>query len=169
MEGAARPATLREPVECWQAAGVGAMGVISTDVTDRAVGQSIPAQQSLGVLVALHLIPGALLTASFVLLAPVVERLGFPPIAALLTGIVVVLVPFELGVVVRARRRLGSPLAAVPYRFPMPARTWLWLVPTLLVGGVVGFRAPPAIEPPLVKTFFRWLPDLFVPPHSGHP
>src|SRR4051812_28243153 len=104
MEGAARPATLREPVECWNAAGVGAMGVISTDVTDRAVGQSIPAQQSLGVLVALHLVPGALLTASFVLLAPVAERLGFPPIAALLAGIVLVLVPFELGVVVRAAR-----------------------------------------------------------------
>ncbi len=142
------------------------MGVISTDVTDRAVGQSIPAQQSLGVLVALHLIPGALLTASFVLLAPVAKRLGFPPIDALLAGIVLVLVPFELGVVVRAGRRLGSPLAAVPYRFPMPARTWLWLVPTLIVVAFVGFGAYQAIEPQLIKTFFGWLPDWFVTPIS---
>src|SRR4051812_48319083 len=154
MEGAARPATLREPVECWQAAGVGAMGVISTDVTDRAVGQSIPGQQSLGVLVALHLVPGALLTASYVLLAPVVERLGFPPIAALLTGIVVVLVPFELGVVVRAGRRLGSPLAAVPYRFPMPARTWLWLLPAPLLVGVVRVGGPPPVQAPPIKNLF---------------
>jgi hypothetical protein len=41
-----------------------------------------------------------LLPFAFVALAPVMEVVGFPPIAALLAAIVVVLIPIELGIVV---------------------------------------------------------------------
>ena len=54
------------------------------------------------------LVPGALTTVAFVALAPLVERLGLPPITALLGAIVGVLVPIELGVVLRAARRAGG-------------------------------------------------------------
>ena len=53
---------------------------------------------------ALFLVPGALMTVFYVVIAPFIETAGFPPIAALLVAILIVLVPFELGVILRASR-----------------------------------------------------------------
>jgi CAAX protease family protein len=125
-----------------------------------------PAQLGWPTLIALHLVPGALVTAAYVALAPVVERLGLPPIAALLIGIVVVMVPFELGVVLWAGRARGGALAAVPYRQPIGPRTWLWLVPALILTAFFGFGVHQTIEPQLIKSLFGWLPQWFVTPIS---
>jgi membrane protease YdiL (CAAX protease family) len=121
---------------------------------------------SLAKLVALHLVPGALMTLAFVALAPIVEAIGFPPIMALLVAIVGVLVPFELGVVLWAGRGTGSRLGAIPYRRPVPLRTGLWLVPALIVAAFVGFGLHQMIEPQLIKSLFGWLPQWFVTPIS---
>jgi membrane protease YdiL (CAAX protease family) len=115
-------------------------------------------------LLAFFLVPGALMTLAFVLLAPIVEGLGLPPIVALLVSIVGVLVPIELGVVLAAGRGTGSALGAVPFRQAMPLRTWLWLVPTLIVAAFLGFGIHQVIEPQLIDGLFGWLPDWFVTP-----
>ena len=128
-------------------------------VADRAM----PEQLSSPRLVALHLVPGALVTAAYVALAPVVEAAGFPPIAALLAAIVVVLVPIELGIVLRAVRQDGFD-AAVPYRRPLPGRDWAWLVPVLIVAAFIGFGVHMLIEPWLIERLFGWLPAWFVAP-----
>ena len=69
---------------------------------DRASRQPATEQLSLPTLLGLFLVPGALITLAYVLLAPLIDSAGFPPIAALLVAIVIVLLPFELGVVLRA-------------------------------------------------------------------
>jgi uncharacterized protein len=145
---------------------VAAVTAIAASRPERAAAPATRAVEQLGwpTLIALHLVPGVLLTAAFVALAPVVERVGLPPIAALLVGIVVVLVPIEMGVVLRAGRARGGALAAIPYRQPIPARTWLWLVPALILAAFVGFGSHQLIEPQLIKTFFGWLPQWFVTP-----
>jgi membrane protease YdiL (CAAX protease family) len=122
-------------------------------------------QLSLSTLVALHLIPGALMTVAFLALAPAVEAIGFPPIAGLLIAIVVVLVPFELGVLRWAAReqRVGL-IEVVPYRRPLPRRDWLWIVPVLIGFAFLGFGLSMAIEPQLIARFFSWLPEWFVQP-----
>jgi membrane protease YdiL (CAAX protease family) len=101
----------------------------------------------------------------FVLLAPFVEAAGLPPIAALLVAIVVILIPIELGVLWRAGKgnehRIRS---VVPYRQRMPLTAWLWLVPTLVVAGFIGFGISMAFEPSVVAAFFSWLPDWYVRP-----
>jgi hypothetical protein len=63
-----------------------------------------PASEQLALprLLALFLVPGALMTVVYVVIAPFVEKAGFPPIAAMLVAILIVLVPFELGVILRA-------------------------------------------------------------------
>jgi uncharacterized protein len=122
-----------------------------------------PKQLSLMRLAALHLVPGALITVAFVAFAPVVEAIGLPPIAALLAAIALVLVPIELGIVLRAARREGFE-AAVPYRRPLRGRDWLWLVPTLIVAAFIGFGIHMPIEPGLIERFFGWLPGWFVAP-----
>jgi heme/copper-type cytochrome/quinol oxidase subunit 2 len=91
-------------------------------------------------LLALFLFPGALTTAVYVVLAAVVEGAGFPPIAALLVAILIVLVPFELAVIFRSGGRDANGIAsAVPYRRSMAVRDWVWLVPALIVAAFVGF------------------------------
>jgi hypothetical protein len=122
-------------------------------------------QLSTPALLALHLVPGALMTAGFVLFAPIAEGIGYPPIAGLLAAIVVVLVPVELGVVAWAARREGVRFAdVIPYRRSLPRRDWAWLVPVLILLAFVGFGLHAAIEPTLIERFFSWLPDWFVTP-----
>jgi membrane protease YdiL (CAAX protease family) len=104
-------------------------------------------------------------TVAFVLLAPFVERAGFPPIAALLAAILIVLVPFELAVIVRASRyRAQGFRSAIPYRRTLPLRDWVWLVPVLIVAAFIGFGLSMVFEPTVIAGFFAWLPDWFMRP-----
>jgi membrane protease YdiL (CAAX protease family) len=119
-------------------------------------------QFSVPKLIALHLIPGALITATFVSLAPLVESAGLPPIAALLAAILLVLVPVEFGIVLRTVRRDGG-AAALPYRQRLALREWIWLVPVLVVAAFVGFGVHRLVEPRLMASF-GWLPEWFVFP-----
>ena len=120
-------------------------------------------QLSVPKLIALHLIPGALVTATFVVFAPLVKVAGLPPIAALLAAILLVLVPVELGIVLRAVRRVGG-AAAVPYRQRLGLREWFWLIPVLIVAAFVGFGVHRLVEPWLIANLFGWLPEWFVFP-----
>jgi uncharacterized protein len=114
-------------------------------------------------LLGLFLIPGAIMTVVLVVIAPFIETAGFPPIAALLVAILIVLVPFELGVILRAGRNLPLRIrSVVPYRRPLSIRDWLWLVPVLIIAEFVGFGLSMAIEPTVIDRLFGWLPDWFV-------
>jgi membrane protease YdiL (CAAX protease family) len=118
-------------------------------------------------LLVLHLAPGALATLVAVLLAGPVQAAGFPPLTSLLVAIVLVIVPFELGVILWANWREapeGGWLAAVTYRMPMRGRDWAVLVPVLVVAGVFGFSALNLLEQPIFDALFSWLPAWFIRP-----
>jgi membrane protease YdiL (CAAX protease family) len=122
-------------------------------------------QLSLPSLLALVLIPGVLVTLVYVLLAPVVERAGFPPIAALLAAILGVMIPVELGVILVVARSRGESIGSlIPYRRPVTLKTAAWLVPTLVVAAFVGFGASMVVEPAVIDALFGWLPGWFVSP-----
>jgi membrane protease YdiL (CAAX protease family) len=122
-------------------------------------------QLRLPVLLALFLVPGALATVAFFVIAPFVEAAGFPPIAALLVAILIVLLPIELGLILRAGQGNAQRIrSVVPYRRPLPLRDWLWLVPVLVVAAFVGFGLSMAFEPAVIAALFGWLPDWFVRP-----
>lgn len=122
-------------------------------------------QLSTSALLALHIVPGALMTAGFVAFAPLAAAAGFPPIAALLTAIAIVLVPVELGILAWAARREGVGLGGlITYRRPLPVRRAAWLVPVLILAGFLGFGLHQAIEPALIDSWFAWLPDWYVTP-----
>ena len=130
-----------------------------------AVSPADTTQLSTPALLALGLAPGALMTAGFVLFAPFIDALGFPPIAALLTAIVLVLVPTELGVLWWAARREDARVAdLIPYRRSFPGREWAILVPSLIALAFLGFGLLQIIEPALIDRFFGWLPDWYVTP-----
>ena len=131
-------------------------------------GAVVPApvtQLSLPALLALHIVPGALMTVAFVAFAPLVEAAGYPPIAALLAAILLVLVPLEIGVLAWTARSEGVRLLdVIPYRQSMPLRDWFWLIPSLIALAFLGFGLHAAIEPALIQRFFGWLPEWFVTP-----
>jgi hypothetical protein len=121
-------------------------------------------QLALPTLLGLFLVPGALVTVAYVVIAPLIETAGFPPLAALLVAILLVLLPFEAGVILwagREPRRIGP---VVPYRRPLPIRDWVWLVPVLIATAFVGFGVSMAVEPAIIDSLFGWLPDWFVHP-----
>jgi uncharacterized protein len=125
-----------------------------------------PANDQLGLpaLLALFLVPGALLTLVFVVLAPIVESAGFPPLAALLVAILLVL-PIELGIVLRAGRDHDQRIrSVVPYRRPVSLRDWAWLLPVLVLLAFVGFGVSAVFEPAVMDALFGWLPEWFVRP-----
>lgn len=71
----------------------------------------------------LHLFPGVLIVLVFVLFAPMLRSAGIPVIFAILLAIVVLLVPFELGVILFAsKKEFGSYSlkSALLYTRPMP-------------------------------------------------
>ncbi len=132
-----------------------------------APGAPVVADIPTGRLLVLFLLPGALAALVFVLASGPVAALGFPPLMGLLVAIAVVIIPFELGTVVRASRREapgGSALASVPYREPMRALDWAWLVPVLLVLSILGFGLVGVIEPSIQTSLFGWLPEWYVRP-----
>jgi CAAX protease family protein len=122
-------------------------------------------QLSTATLLVLHIFPGVLMTGGYVALAPFAERLGLPPIAALLAAILLVLIPVELGVLRWAARSEGANIRELlPYRDPLPLRTWLWLVPTLIALAFLGFGLSQSVEPTLIDRLFGWLPAWYVSP-----
>ena len=75
---------------------------------------------SLSGLTALHLLPGALGTIAYVIVAEPIAATGYPPLAALLVGVAVVILPLELAVLYLTRA--CGPRDRVQ---PLGVRTWL--------------------------------------------
>jgi membrane protease YdiL (CAAX protease family) len=141
------------------------MTTTSIPMAGTAAAHADTVQLSTPALLGLHLVPGALMTAAFVAFAPLVEAVGFPPIASLLAAIVLVLVPTELGILwLAARRENRSAAELIPFRRRMGPRQWAMLVPGLIVLAFLGFGLHQAIEPALIDRFFGWLPDWYVTP-----
>lgn len=116
-----------------------------------------------GVSVFLHLFPGALLTVLFVLAVPLGLRIGIPSFATFLVIGILVLLPFELGVLLtEGRRRSGSISleGVVDFRQPMPAWQYPALILPLLVWTAGMFLlVNPVAESAIIERLFGWLPE----------
>ena len=113
--------------------------------------------------VVLHLLPGALITAFYVGVAPVVRAFGFPSLMALYLAIVIVLIPFELGYLFSRARTEGVSLATVVrYREPVPRGEFVALVLVAVIwASLVAMLLFPPLDEFFIDTFFFWLPDWF--------
>jgi uncharacterized protein len=159
---------LQQRSDGWPVEGGPTMTTAHVDTRTAPAGHVVLGAPSLLQVLALHLVPGALMTVAFVLLEPLADAAGFPPIAALLVAIVAILIPVELALVIRAGDRgagVRDAIAnAVPYREHVAGRRWLWLVPALILAAFVGFGITASVEPQITSALFGWLPDWFVRP-----
>ncbi len=121
-------------------------------------------QHSVVTSIGLHLIPGAVMTLFFVLVTPLLVRSGLPPVWGLLLGALVVIIPFELGVMLYTGQQHTGKLSlqgSVVYREPLTFRQYLWLIPLVLFASLLLPGLVVLLEPLLRTTFFGWLPDWF--------
>ncbi len=106
--------------------------------------------------------------AFYVMMVPVVEGWGFPPLFAGLLSIPFLLVPIMLGYLSwDAHRRTGSYhiRGAVSYtRTLPPARMALWVVGLILVGGVAFTVTDAVVGRRLVAELALWLPAWYLAP-----
>jgi len=120
-------------------------------------------QHPLGYSIALHLLPGAALTLFIVLAAPLVRSWGFPAVFALFLGILLGIVPIELGYLFyQAKRTTGrwSLAGMVVYREKLPVRKYaLWGGGLAAWWIVVLTLSIPLVDEWIARTFFWWLPQ----------
>jgi membrane protease YdiL (CAAX protease family) len=122
-------------------------------------------QHSIARSVVMHLLPGALITAFYIGVAPVVRDLGFPSLMALYLAIAFVLIPVELGYLLYQARKEGVSLGrVVPYREPVPRGQLVGLVVvTFIWASLIAMLLFPPLDEFFIDTFFHWLPDWFFP------
>jgi membrane protease YdiL (CAAX protease family) len=123
-------------------------------------------QHTVALSAALHLLPGILIAAFYVLVGvPIAESLGYPSLFGLLLSVVFVLVPSELGWLLYLwSRRNGSPSleGVVLYRERIPVRRLALLGLALLVWAVLVSVSLSWLDALLFEAFFPWVPERFV-------
>lgn len=111
----------------------------------------------------LHLLPGLLIGVVYFLLVPVFHRWGYPSIMPLMCAVVLVLIPFEFGVLLfEAKKKNGtfSLNGVVLYRKLIPFRQYLLWVPILFVLLGLIFTLMKPIDTFLQTYLFSWIPPL---------
>jgi membrane protease YdiL (CAAX protease family) len=116
--------------------------------------------------IALHLAPGALITAFALLIAPSVMRLGYPPAMALYLGIFGILIPVEFGYLLYQGWREAGTFTfegIVLYRDPISWRNYALFVPLLIAWGVASFVLLAPLDTFLASKLFSWMPAWTLP------
>ena len=122
-------------------------------------------QHSLVQSIMYHLLPGICVLVSFIVLAPILDRLALPSAMTLFIIIGCVLVPVELGILLYQGKKLSGRFTlkgVVLYRKPLPKKQYIgfgiilfiWLMLILMV-----VFTP--IDNFIAQRLFFWLPDWF--------
>jgi membrane protease YdiL (CAAX protease family) len=113
----------------------------------------------------LHLVPGVLILLFALAVAPLVIRMGLPLLLVPSLWVICVLIPVELGFLLYQGKRLTGTFSlrsVLRYRTPMPVRSYLLLIPPLVIWGILAFLViTPRADPYLSTRLFFWLPDWF--------
>ena len=124
----------------------------------------VAGQHSLAWSTVLHLLPGVLITFFHFVVAPLVGRWGLPPLFAVYLAIPCVLIPFQLGFLLREGARRNGTLSltgVVLYRERVPAWHFVPLVLGLLLwsGAVYSFYG--VLDRAIIGALFWWVPSWF--------
>jgi membrane protease YdiL (CAAX protease family) len=120
-------------------------------------------KHSLPLSILLHLLPGILTGAAYYLLVPAVTSRGYPTITALVGASLLILIPFELGLLLYKGKKKGSKglEGIVLYREKLPFQQYLIWVPVIFFSsGLILTLLTPVSE--FLQGFFLWIPGEFM-------
>jgi len=115
-------------------------------------------------LLGLHLAPGALTTLVYLALTPLVVRLHFPALAALLFSGAIALVPLEMGHLLLQGKRLNNRWSfegIVLYRRDWAGWRYLLTALGLCILAIAGFELLAPLDRFWKQAVFAWLPNWF--------
>ncbi len=144
---------------------------------EQAADDALP-QHSLIHSIWLHLLPGILIVLFAVAAGFIASKVGLPLLLIPSLWVLLVLIPFELGyLLVQGKKRNGklSLQGIVLYREPAPLKSYLLLIPALVVWAIIAFLViAPGAQTFLFDTLFFWVPSWFVAlfapvSTNGHP
>jgi CAAX protease family protein len=120
-------------------------------------------QHSLARTLVLHLLPGALMVAFYVVVGPLVRGLGLPSLMAIYLAILFVLIPFELGYLYYRAKKNGTSIGSVVlYREPVPRAQFVALALGLFAwSAICSVLLYPPLDELFIENVFFWLPDSF--------
>jgi len=121
-------------------------------------------QHAIGKSFLLHIAPGILVTLAFLVLKPMLDSTGYPPLLAFLLAIVLVDMPFMLGVMLSEGKKLNGHFSlsgVVLYREKVSWKTFtLVFVAAFVVMYLLIMLATP-LSTVLAESVFSWLPKWF--------
>ena len=132
-------------------------------MTERQSAVAVP-QHSLGRSVALHIVPGVITTAVYVLLAGPMMARGFPALLAVLLATLFVLIPLELGYLLYQAKRTNGTFSlqgVVVNRDPLPPGQYVVWPLLLFVWGFVSSALASPVDRIIGQRLFSWLPSWF--------
>ncbi|HEU0295355.1 MAG TPA: CPBP family intramembrane glutamic endopeptidase [Anaerolineales bacterium] len=121
-------------------------------------------QHSPGQTILLHLLPGGIGTAVYVLTVPFITGLGYPSIIALYLPMILAVILVELGYLIyQGQKQSGtrSLKGVVNYREPVPGWMYIGFPLLILIWGVLVTGLVSPIDNLLLNQGFGWLPDWY--------
>jgi membrane protease YdiL (CAAX protease family) len=121
-------------------------------------------QHSLGQSILLHLVPGGIATAVYVLTVPFFTALGYPSITALYLPMILAVLLVELGYLLyQGQKQSGtrSLKSVVNYRESVPWWMYIAFPLLILIWGVLVTGLVSPIDNLLLNQGFTWLPDWY--------
>lgn len=116
-------------------------------------------------IIALFLVPGAIIATAYYLLIPSVVDMGYPNMIALVIVCLVVLIPLFLGIIYFYSKSEYGKFTfdkVITYKKPIAIKHYIWLVPVLLVWAAGVFTLLKPLDELIRTTFFRWIPEKFI-------
>ena len=115
--------------------------------------------------ITLHLLPGLVGVIAYILLAPILMQLGYPAIFSILVAAAVVIMPIELGYLLRQAKLVNTSYSLkniVQYRKPLPKWQYVVIPVGLVIWGFLASGITPPLDNAIAKAWFSWLPEWFV-------
>jgi len=121
-------------------------------------------QYSLGQFILLHLLPGGIATAVYVLAVPFFTGLGYPSITALYLPMILAVILVELGYLFYQGQKKNGALSLdriVNYREHVPWSMYIAFPLLILIWGILVTALISPIDNLLLDRVFAWLPDWY--------
>lgn len=123
------------------------------------------AQHSILKSLILHMLPGGLVTLFFFLLKPALDSSGYPPLLTFLIAVLLVDVPFMLGVMLYEGKKINGHFSLdgiLAFRNKISAKTFILVfIGAFVVVYLLVMLATP-ISAFLSENYFSWLPEWFL-------